>query len=147
MTYTNGLLRTLASALIAFCLAVQAPLALAQATRYAALSDDLASSLCGMQMAATQNSQSGGHTGFPAGKSAPCPICQALHAGNAPLPDAVRLTCPVLQGAAIIRGDSVVRSRERTPPRQTAPRSSRRLTDFARRRNCAAIDIVKRLKP
>ena len=106
MTYSNGLLRTLASALIAFCLAVQAPLALAQATRYAALSDDLASSLCGMQIAASHNNQSAGHTGLPAGKSAPCPICQALHAGKAPLPDAVRLTCPALQVAAVIRGGS-----------------------------------------
>lgn len=108
MTYTNGLLRTLASALIAFCLAVQAPLALAQAARYAALSDDLAASHCSMQKPASHNNQSAGHTGLPTGKSGPCPICQGLHAGNAPLPDVVRLTCPVLQGAAVIRGDSAV---------------------------------------
>ena len=105
---TPSLLRTLASALIAFCLAVQAPLALAQATRYAALSDDLAASLCGMQKSASHNNQSAGHTGLPTGKSVPCPICQALHAGNAPLPDAARLTCPALQVTAVIRGDSGV---------------------------------------
>ncbi|MFZ0693124.1 MAG: DUF2946 family protein [Alphaproteobacteria bacterium] len=88
MTYINRLLRTLASGLIAFCLAVQAPVALAQATRYAALSDDLASSLCGMQKPASHNNQSPGETGVPAGKSVPCPVCQAGHLAANLLPPA-----------------------------------------------------------
>jgi len=108
MAHTNGLLRGFVSILIAFCLAVQAPLAVAQATRYSALSGDLASSLCGMQKPASPDEKGGGHTGFPAGKSSVCPICQALHAGKAPLPATVGLTCPVFQGAAVIRGESGV---------------------------------------
>ena len=87
MTHATGFLRTFASALIAFYLAVQAPLALAQATRHSVLSGNLASSICGMQRAASHNYQSGGQAGLPAGKSAPCPVCQAAHlAANLLLP-------------------------------------------------------------
>ena len=106
MNDTHGLLRTVVSALIAFCLSVQAPLALPQVTRYAALPDDLASSLCGMQIAASHNEKNGDHTGGPASKAAPCPICLNLHAGNAPLPNAIRLTCPVVQESTVIDGES-----------------------------------------
>jgi hypothetical protein len=123
VTRRFAILRTLASCLLAVSLIAEWPLALALSSQHVARalqgSNDVPLCLAGT----AGQSLPAKPAGAPA-KIAPCPICQGIHAAQAPLPDAIAVPHPVLlagtaiapDSAAVVAGGRIDAKQPRGPP-------------------------------